>query len=166
MKLRCLLLTLIPISAFADDIEFTSDAWCTWMGQRMPCAEAANQLVLWLGPWLWPIVASILLVCIFLGICWWKIFHKASQPGWAAFIPIYNLVIRLRIAKMSGWWVLLYWIPVIPIVMFYRISRSFGHEIGFSLGLFILDLIFVPILAFNDDKYNPNANAKQPQGTP
>jgi hypothetical protein len=27
----------------------------------------------------------------------WKVFTKAGQPGWALFIPIYNIIVWLRI---------------------------------------------------------------------
>ena len=28
----------------------------------------------------------------------WKVFVKAGEPGWAALVPIYNLVVLLKIA--------------------------------------------------------------------
>jgi hypothetical protein len=28
----------------------------------------------------------------------WKTFEKANQPGWAVLVPIYNVVVLLRIA--------------------------------------------------------------------
>jgi hypothetical protein len=29
----------------------------------------------------------------------WKVFDKAGQPGWGALIPIYNIILLLKIAK-------------------------------------------------------------------
>ena len=35
----------------------------------------------------------------------WKIFSKAGKPGWAAIIPIYNLVVWLEIVGRPTWWI-------------------------------------------------------------
>ncbi|MBX7127253.1 MAG: hypothetical protein K1X47_16280, partial [Cyclobacteriaceae bacterium] len=39
------------------------------------------------------------------------------------------------------------------IVMVHRLSRSFGKDVGFTIGLLLLGFIFVPILGFGDAKY-------------
>ena len=33
----------------------------------------------------------------------WKVFVKAGKPGWAALVPIYNLVVLLEIAGKPIW---------------------------------------------------------------
>ena len=33
------------------------------------------------------------------------------------------------------------------------ISKSFGHDIGFTLGLILLGGIFIPILSWGDSQY-------------
>jgi hypothetical protein len=35
------------------------------------------------------------------------VFGKAGQPGWAAFIPIYNLYVLRKTVGRPGWWVIL-----------------------------------------------------------
>ena len=35
----------------------------------------------------------------------WMIFTKAGKPGWAAIIPIYNLVVWLEIVGRPTWWI-------------------------------------------------------------
>ena len=35
----------------------------------------------------------------------WKIFTKAGQPGWASIIPIYNILVWLKIAGRPAWWI-------------------------------------------------------------
>ena len=42
---------------------------------------------------------------------------------------------------------------VIGIILTHRISKSFGHGVGFTLGLIFLAPIFTCILGFNKDKY-------------
>ena len=87
----------------------------------------------------------------------WKVFEKANQPGWASIIPIYNILVMLRVAGKPWWWLLLYLIPVVNIVlaimMTHAISTKFGNGVGFTLGLIFLPFIFFPILAFGDYTY-------------
>ena len=93
----------------------------------------------------------------------WVVFTKAGQPGWAALIPIYNLYIILKIVGRPWWWLLLFLIPVvgiiIGIIVLYDLSKSFGHGVGFMLGLLFLSIIFWYILAFGSSRYLGAAGA-------
>jgi len=100
-----------------------------------------------------------LLVLIFLVIIpYWKIFVKAGKPGWAAIIPIYNILVLLQIIKKPWWWIIMLIIPIVDIVfavmMMYELAKSFGKGIGFTLGLIFLSIIFIPILGYGSAKYN------------
>ena len=107
------------------------------------------------GSWLH--ISLVLIVTVFYIACLWRIFAKAGQPGWAAIIPIYNMVILFRVGQMNPWWVLALFVPILNLVIYimvlHRISRSFGHGVGFTVGLFLLSFIFIPILAFGSDTY-------------
>jgi hypothetical protein len=113
----------------------------------------------------WAIILICALVIIeYAGL--WKTFVKAGQPGWACIIPIYNAYILLKIGGKPWWWLLLFLIPVVNIIyaiwMINMISKSFGNNEGFTVGLIILPVIFWPILGFGDAKYqgpfgNPEA---------
>ena len=98
-----------------------------------------------------------LAVAIFYIVSWWKVFVKAGQPGWACIIPIYNAIVVLRIAGKPGWWFILMLIPVvnliITIIALHAFSRSFGKGVGFTVGLILLSIVFVPILAFGSARY-------------
>jgi len=87
----------------------------------------------------------------------WTIFSKADKPGWAAIVPIYNVIVLLEIVGKPWWWLLLFLIPFVNIVfliiVIHRLSLSFGHEVGFTLGLIFLGIIFLPILGFCSSKY-------------
>ena len=87
----------------------------------------------------------------------WRIYEKAGQPGWATLIPIYNYYIWLKIIGKPGWWLLLFLIPIVNIVIgimiVHLLSKSFGKDVGFTLGLLFLSIIFYPILGFGDAKY-------------
>lgn len=98
-----------------------------------------------------------LVIVVFFVVCWWKIFTKAGQPGWAIIIPFYNLYVMLKIAGKPGWWLVLFFIPlvnfVIMILMVVGIAQNFGKGTGFILGLIFLSIIFIPILAFGESTY-------------
>jgi len=93
----------------------------------------------------------------------WKIFTKAGEPGWAAIVPIYNFIVLLKIAGKPAWWVVLMLIPfvniVIAAIICISLAKNFGKSTAYGLGLFFLGIIFGPMLAFGDARYQP-----QPQG--
>ncbi|MBW2509510.1 MAG: signal peptidase I, partial [Deltaproteobacteria bacterium] len=97
------------------------------------------------------LIIQLAIVAFFLAVMW-KIFEKAGKPGWAAIIPIYNIVVLLEIVGRPVWWILLLLIPIVNIVVGFLLaldlSRSFGHDLAFALGLFFLGFVFYPILAF------------------
>ena len=87
----------------------------------------------------------------------WKVFVKAGQPGWAAIIPIYNIYIMTKIAGKPGIWTLLCLIPVVNYIftiwLYNMISKSFGKDEGFTVGLVLLGIVFWPILGFGSARY-------------
>jgi hypothetical protein len=108
--------------------------------------------------WLIYLVVIVLMIASM-----WKIFSKAGKPGWAAIIPIYNIIILMETVGRPGWWVILYLIPIvnliIMIIVTIELSKSFGHEIGMALGLLFLPVIFYPWLAFGSSEYQGPAAA-------
>jgi hypothetical protein len=103
------------------------------------------------------IILIELLVGIFMLVAIWKVFTKAGQPGWACIIPIYNLYVLTQIAGKPGWWVLLFFIPIvnliISIIVYIGVANNFGKGAGFGIGLVFLSIIFFPILAFGNAKF-------------
>jgi uncharacterized protein DUF5684 len=90
-------------------------------------------------------------------VAMWKLFTKAGRPGWAAIVPIYNLYVLVKVAGREGWWVILYFIPLVNVVVWFivaiDIARNFGRSTGFGIGIALLSFIFIPILAFGDARY-------------
>jgi hypothetical protein len=115
------------------------------------------------GMMFWLIWGAVILFYI---VSMWKVFEKAGQPGWASIVPIYNAIVLLQIAQKPIWWILLYFIPivniVISVIVLHNISKNFGHDVGFTLGLIFLGFIFFPILAFGDSQYRPTAGTPVP----
>ncbi|MEO8149585.1 MAG: DUF5684 domain-containing protein [Bacteroidia bacterium] len=97
------------------------------------------------------ILIPALILAVFFIICMWKIYTKAGKPGWAAIIPIYNYIVMLEIVGKPIWWIFLLLIPfvniVIAIMVVNLLSKSFGKDAGFTVGLILLGFIFYPILA-------------------
>ena len=102
-------------------------------------------------------ILIVLAIVVFLIAAMWKIYEKAGQPGWAAIVPIYNSYILLKIAGKPGWWLLLFLIPFVNIIFavwtYNMLSKSFGKDEAFTVGLLLLGIVFFPILGFGDAKY-------------
>lgn len=102
------------------------------------------------------LIIQLAVLAFFLWV-FWKIFEKAGKPGWAAIIPIYNVIVLLEIVGRPWWWIFLFLVPLVNIVIGFLValdlSRSFGHDVAFALGLFFLGFVFYPLLAFGPDSY-------------
>ena len=87
----------------------------------------------------------------------WKVFTKAGEPGWAVIVPIYNIIVMLKIAGKPLWWIILYLIPIVSLVIAIMVSigiaEKFGKGAGYGIGLAFLPFIFFPMLAFGDAVY-------------
>jgi len=87
----------------------------------------------------------------------WTTFTKAGAPGWAAIVPIYNLWVRLKIARQEGWMIVLYLIPFVKLFVAIFVSielgKAFGKTAGFGWGLALLPFIFYPMLGFGEAHY-------------
>jgi hypothetical protein len=109
-------------------------------------------MAIFAGMWL-----VFLAIWVFYIICQWKIFAKAGKPGWAAIVPIYNIIVLLEIIGRPLWWIVLLLIPCVNIVIMFIImidlAKSFGQSAGFGVGLALLGVIFMPLLAFGNYSY-------------
>lgn len=98
-----------------------------------------------------------LILGIVVVVAYWKVFVKAGQKGWKAIIPVYNVIILLRIVGKPWWWIILLLIPVVNIVflalILHSLSKRFGKGGWFTAGLFFLSFIFAPILGFGKATY-------------
>ncbi len=104
-------------------------------------------------------------------VAYWRVFAKAGQPGWAAIVPVYNIIVLLQIVGRPLWFIVLFFVPlanlVAAIIVSVDLARSFGKGAGFAAGLIFLFPIFVLILAFGDARYvGPGALAPVPPPAP
>ena len=101
------------------------------------------------------LVYIIFLIATIAGM--WKTFEKAGEAGWKAIIPIYNLIVLMKIIRKPWWWALLMLIPYLGVIWSVwstnLLSKSFGKGVGYTIGLIFLPFIFYPLLGFGDAKY-------------
>jgi signal peptidase I len=100
------------------------------------------------------IILLITFLLLFIGL--YGVFQKAGEKGWKALIPVYNIVIWLKILHKPWWWVFL---VIIPAVGFYMLAvlvvltsncfgkRKFGEHILAVCGYFI----WMPWLGFSKE---------------
>lgn len=105
----------------------------------------------------WGLGIVLLFLLVLLIVSIWKIYEKAGQPGWACIVPIYSNLVLLQIVNKPWWWLLLMFIPYVGFIwsiwQVNLLSKRFGHDEGFTVGLILLPFIFYPILAFGESKY-------------
>jgi hypothetical protein len=124
--------------------------------------SALNIFLIWdlgvLGT-IFAIAAIAMAVAIFGAIVagLWKTFEKAGESGWKGLIPIYNIWVLMEIIGRPGWWLILFFIPVVSfivwIVVCLDLAKSFDHGTGFAIGLMIFPFIFFIILGWSEAQY-------------
>lgn len=113
----------------------------------------------------------ILILFVLLVVAEWKIFTKAGKPGWASIVPFYSTYVKFDAFWGDTRYFWLYLVMVltctIPVIGYFmsvglvvmnillsnKIAKSFGKDVGFTLGLIFLPNIFTMILAFGKAEY-------------
>jgi hypothetical protein len=88
----------------------------------------------------------------------WKTFAKAKKPGWAAIVPIYNIIVLLEVINRPLWWIILLFIPIVNIIMTLVIAldlaKAFGKSALFGVvAIWIFNPIGYLMLGFGSAKY-------------
>ncbi len=121
---------------------------------------AAGGLLAGLGAMLFVYIGVIVLTIVAMA----KVYSKAGKPGIAAIVPIWNIVVLCEITGKSPVWIILLMIPFVniicSIILLNELSKSFGKDAGFTVGLIFLSPIFLMILGFGSAQYiGPSAAA-------
>jgi Family of unknown function (DUF5684) len=89
--------------------------------------------------------------------CLKRIVEKCgSEPGLLIWIPLFNIIRMLQAGGLSGWLFILFFIPVVNLVvgcyMWVKICQARGKSGWLVIMIFIplLDLFFIPYLAFSE----------------
>lgn len=113
-----------------------------------------------ISPIFW-IIYLVLIVIVVASL--WVLFTKAGKPGWAAIIPIYNIIVLLEIVGRPIWWIILFLIPIVnfivAIMVYIDLAKSFGKDTLWGCLILLLPFIFLPLLAFGDSQYEGPAAA-------
>ena len=107
----------------------------------------------------WVVVLWVCVVLyVWVALCLYLIARKVAIPdAWFAWIPILNLILICRVADKPGWWFLLFFIPLVNIVVYLDIWMTIAEGRGQPswLGLFmivpIVNFIILGILAFTPE---------------
>ena len=99
---------------------------------------------------------------VYSGITLGKIFKKAGQPSWAAWVPFYNVWKFLELGSLPGALVFLTLVPglgalalaVLRQVAAYRIGQGFGKSGEFVLLSIFVAPVWFGILAFGKATWN------------
>lgn len=106
------------------------------------------------GIMMWLMVMTVIALAISILICigWMKIFTKCGREGWAAFIPIYNLIVMCQITEVPIWYM---FVPFVNIFGLWKIAEGFDEKFGkngsMKIVLFLFPYIGYPILGFGKD---------------
>jgi hypothetical protein len=104
------------------------------------------------GMWLFSMVLGV-----FFLVCMWKIFVKAGKPGWAAIVPIYNVIVMLEIIGRPTWWIVLMFVPLaqlyVAIMVALDLAKVFGKSSGFGVANIFFPYVTYPMLAFGKAVY-------------
>jgi hypothetical protein len=104
-----------------------------------------------------PVLGAVLAFALLLAASFWKVFVKAGEAGWKSLVPIYNIIVLLRIAGCPLWWFLLFLVPVVNIgawvLMHIRLGEQFGRGPLYGLALCFFGFVFFPLLAFGKATY-------------
>ena len=103
------------------------------------------------------LLTILLLIHLIHGLGTWKLYSKAGYKSWEAFIPIYSIIILMKIINRPKWWIFLLILPVINVIMipviWVELSRSYCKN---NYTLKVIHSIYNSILKKN--KLNPIKN--------
>ncbi|GAB4294727.1 MAG: hypothetical protein Kow0068_19510 [Marinilabiliales bacterium] len=104
----------------------------------------------------------LLIIClisfVILCVSFWKIFKVKRYAGWKSLVPVYNIIVLLKITGNKTSYLFLLLLPIVNMVIILIIlmdlAKVFDKSKAFTAGLIFLPIIFIPVLAFK----NPGGN--------
>lgn len=83
---------------------------------------------------------------------------------------MYNIVVLWQVSQQPVWVIILCFIPYVNaiggLMIALGMAKSFGKGAGFGIGLWLLPIVFYPMLAFGSAEYQCNAEEVAPQAQP
>jgi hypothetical protein len=98
-----------------------------------------------------------LIVYFWLALCLHIIAKKTEVPNaWLAWIPIANLYLMCKVAGRSGWWLILFFIPLVNLIILIIVwmniaeARKKPSWLGILMIVPVANLVVPGILALSD----------------
>jgi len=79
-----------------------------------------------------------------------KLFESANENGWYSLIPIYNLIILLKIVQIKAFFIIIYLLPLLS----YFINQELFFITNLLSGLFTLYLIYRSLISIGKKPYH------------
>ena len=118
--------------------------------------EATAEIIEWLLWLTWTSWIVTIAIYVYLAICLQTIARKTgTEHGWLAWIPIANAYLMCKVAGKPGWWLLLFFIPIVNIVFMVIVwmgiaeARDKKGWLGILMIVPIANLIVPGYLAFS-----------------
>ncbi len=101
------------------------------------------------------------------GLGTFKLYQKAGQAGYKAFIPVYNLIVALSFLERPKWWTILFFLPIINLILFpvFWIDLLYAFKkkpksiemlwVILSLGLYLVPLNYTSNIEFQTNRQKP-----------
>ena len=92
-----------------------------------------------------------------------------TEKGWFAWIPFLNLYLMCKIAERPGWWIILFFIPIVNLVIaviLWMVVAERRHKPswwGILTLIPIVNFVIIGILAFSDSSSQPVVGGPLPQ---
>lgn len=129
--LASLFLGLTPLLVLANEVDDAK------LKTTKAAAGIAIMFVLFL-------LILLLAIYIYYAICLIKLANKTNTPNaWLAWIPIANVYLTIKIAGKESWWFVLFFVPLVNIVISVLVWMEISKKLGKPDWLGIL--IIVPI---------------------
>lgn len=102
---------------------------------------------------------AILFVSLFILIAKYRVYQKTGILGWKSLIPICSTWTMIKTLYGSGWiiFVPVYGQFVLLITRHFRLAKRFGLPKSFGFGLWLLNPVFMVVLAYSDAQYKDGA---------
>lgn len=89
----------------------------------------------------------------------WRLYKKAGRKIWEAIFPIYSIWVMLKIIYRPTWWIILFFLPVISVIMygilwvefifyFYKQRKKEIILVLFTFGLYIIYINYIPNIKY------------------
>lgn len=70
-------------------------------------------------------------------------------------MPIYNIYVLSQLIGRQPWWVVLYFIPIVNLVIWIldsiEVAKRFGKDAIWGVGFALLTFLFAPLFGFSDE---------------